>query len=395
MMKNYDFLVIGAGIFGITTAIELKKKGFNVGVLNPDSIPHPLAASTDISKIVRMEYGSDEEYLQMANSCIDKWKEWNQILSTTLYHETGFLLLCRKPMEDPSQAFEYDSYTNLLKYGLQPERLNEITIADRFSALRPGEYVDGFYHSKAGFAESGRAVEVLANYARRLGVEIHENQTADQLIIDNGRVTSVKTRESESFHAGHTIVCAGANTPYLVPDLMPYMEVTGHPVFHIQPPNPDMFSREHFAVFTADISNTGWYGFPTHPTEKVIKVANHGKGLKLHPEKDERVVLAEDFQLLKEFIQASFPSLVDQAIVYTRRCVYTDTLDGHFWIDQHPEITGLTIGTGGSGHGYKMGPILGEMIAATALGESHQWSDRYKWRDLAPTTLNVEEARNY
>ncbi len=394
-MNKYDFLVIGAGIFGITTAIELKKKGFSIGILNPDQIPHPLAASTDISKIVRMEYGSDEEYLQMANQSIEGWKAWNDLFNTTLYHEIGFLLLCKKKMEDPSQAFELDSYNNLLKYGFQPDRLDEKTIPERFKAIRSGEFVDGFFHAKAGFAESGRAVHVLTDYARQLGVDVYENQTVDQLISEQGKITAVRSREGQTFLTGHAIVCAGANTPYLVPDLMSFMEVTGHPVFHIQPAHPDYLKIPDFPVFAADISNTGWYGFPTHPTEKVIKVANHGKGLPLHPEKDERLVYAEDHQKLQEFLKTTFPSLVGQPVVYTRRCVYTDTLDGHFWIDQHPEIGGLTIGTGGSGHGYKMGPIIGKLIAAAALGEQNSLLIRYRWRKLASNTLNVEEARNY
>ncbi|HLF46704.1 MAG TPA: FAD-dependent oxidoreductase, partial [Chitinophagaceae bacterium] len=78
LMKQYDFLILGAGIFGITTAIELRKKKYSVGILNPDTIPHPLAESTDISKIIRMEYGTDEEYMDMAAECIIKWREWNE-----------------------------------------------------------------------------------------------------------------------------------------------------------------------------------------------------------------------------------------------------------------------------------------------------------------------------
>jgi glycine/D-amino acid oxidase-like deaminating enzyme len=62
-MKQYDFLIIGAGIFGVATAVELYKRKYSVAVLNPGKIPHPLAESTDISKIIRMEYGTDVEYM--------------------------------------------------------------------------------------------------------------------------------------------------------------------------------------------------------------------------------------------------------------------------------------------------------------------------------------------
>ena len=75
-MNTPDFLIVGAGIFGVTTAIELRKQNYSVAIFNPDSIPHPLAASTDISKIVRMEYGADLQYMEMANTSIDGWKAW-------------------------------------------------------------------------------------------------------------------------------------------------------------------------------------------------------------------------------------------------------------------------------------------------------------------------------
>ena len=114
-MKRYDFLVIGAGIFGITTAIELRKRGHTVGVLNPDTIPHPLAASTDISKVVRMEYGADQEYMDMVEDCIGGWHAWNEQFGDRLYHEVGFLMLCRQPVSAGLNDFETASYKNLPK----------------------------------------------------------------------------------------------------------------------------------------------------------------------------------------------------------------------------------------------------------------------------------------
>ena len=103
---THDFLIIGAGIFGITAAIELVKRKYRVGLINPNTIPHHLAASTDISKAVRMEYGSDQEYSHMADICIDRWKEWNDLFGETLYHEVGFLMLCKDALESEQHAFE-------------------------------------------------------------------------------------------------------------------------------------------------------------------------------------------------------------------------------------------------------------------------------------------------
>ncbi len=392
MSDHYDFLIAGAGIFGLSTAIELRKRKYSVGLLNPDTIPHPLAASTDISKVVRMEYGTDEEYMEMAAYCMDGWRSWNHLFGEELYHEVGFILATRNHFSEQGDTFEAASYRKLLQKGYNPIRLNG-NIDAFFPAFNPQVYPDGFYNPTAGFVESGRIIKKLVDYAEQLGVVIHQGQTAQVLERAGGRCTAVSTREGARFEAGHVVVCAGVFTPWLLPELQPYMKATGHPVFHLRPSNPELFTYPRFAVFAADISNTGWYGFPVHPTEGVVKIANHGVGVTLHPENDARVVNEEDERKLRSFLRESLPALADDPIVYTRRCLYTDTLDGHFWIDRHPGIEGLTVGTGGSGHALKMGPVLGELIADAAEGRTHRWSARYRWRHIESGKTQEEEAR--
>lgn len=392
-MKHFDFLIVGAGIFGVTAAVALLKRKYKVGILDPGPVPHPLAASTDISKVVRMEYGADREYMDMVAECIDGWHAWNEQFGDTLYHETGFLMLCRQPVEAGLNQFEAASYENLLLKGYHPVRLDANALRAGFPAFNPDVYPEAFFNPKAGFAESGRVVRALAEYAIQLGADIFEGQTAGSFNQSGGRVTGVFTREGEYFEAGHTVVCAGAYTPYLFSELMPNMRITGHPVFHLKPSRPELFAAPLFSVFTADISNTGWYGFPSHPREKVVKIANHGIGVELHPERDERVVTEQDVFLFRQFLRESLPALANDPIVFTRRCLYNDTLDGHFWIDRHPALAGLTVAAGGSGHALKMAPVLGDMIASVAEGGAHKWSARHRWRSLTGDTKQAEEAR--
>ena len=150
-----------------------------------------------------------------------------------------------------------------------------------------------------------------------------------------------------------------------------------------------------FPVFTADIdTTTGWYGFPYHPLSQVVKLANHGVGRRVDPLTDTREVNAEEIERLRTFLKISIPILADAELHESRLCCYTDTLDGHFWIDRHPEVANLTVATGGSGHAFKMGPVLGEMIADLAEKGIHKWSDRYKWRESDPSTMHEEAARH-
>ena len=155
-MSSYDFVVVGAGIYGVTTALKLKEEGHTVAILNPDTIPHHLAASTDISKAVRVEYGSDLEYMDMAAECVEGWRDWNDLYRETLYHETGYILATSRPLGSDEDAYEFTSYQNLLKKGFKPERFDAKELEKRFPAFNTEQYIDGFFHAVGGFVLSGR-----------------------------------------------------------------------------------------------------------------------------------------------------------------------------------------------------------------------------------------------
>lgn len=388
-----DVAILGAGIFGLAAALELRRRGHQVAVLDPGPIPHPLASTTDVSKVVRMEYGADDLYLEMVDRAIDGFEVWNERADETLYHGCGVVMLSRDEMAPG--GFEHDSYQSLLRHGMTPERLDADDIVRRFPAFAPGAYKDGFFHARGGFGESGRVVETLAGWARQAGVQVLEGETAQSIDRDSGRVTGVRTREGSHVAAGRVIIAAGAWTASLLPELGPVMKATGHPVFHLEAPDPALFTPPDFAVFTADIARTGWYGFPQHPKAGIVKVARHSAGLVLDPENDERVVGDDEVEILRDFLRGTFPALAEAPIRYTRRCLYCDTLDEHLWIDSHPELEGLVVASGGSGHGFKFGPVLGELIADVTEGREHPWQQRFAWRQLDPATAGQEPARHH
>jgi len=166
---------------------------------------------------------------------------------------------------------------------------------------------------------------------------------------------------------------------------------TGMPVFHLAPADPELFRAERFPVFGADISTTGYYGFPLHGG--VVKIANHGPGRAMHPSSTTaRQVTDEEIVALRAFLADTFPALADAPLAQTRVCVYCDTRDGHFWIDRDPARPRLVVATGGSGHAFKFAPILGDLIADAALGRPHP---KFRWRPEAAPAKSDEAARAY
>jgi glycine/D-amino acid oxidase-like deaminating enzyme len=391
MTSTYDILVIGAGICGVTAALELRARGHSVALIDPGPLPHPLAASTDISKAVRMDYGADEHYMQMGEVAREGWLRWNAEWDEPLYHEIGMFFLTRAPMAPG--GFEYESYQLLLKRGHKPERLSSDDIARRFPAWNSQVYVDGFLDHEGGYAESGRVVETLIRQAERAGVALHPGQEVTGLIEAENRVIGAATRAGNSFHAGQVVLAVGAWTPVLVPEMASVFRPVGHPVFHVKVDNPDWFTPPQFGVFAADIARTGWYGFPLHPRQGVVKIANHGVGLRLHPVHDERVVTQADEQAFRAFLAESFPSIADAPIVYTRRCLYCDTPDEHFWIGGDGWRTGLTIAAGDSGHGFKFAPLWGGWIADAVEGKPNPHLAKFQPRTFGQETAGQEAAR--
>ncbi|HEX4420548.1 MAG TPA: FAD-dependent oxidoreductase [Kofleriaceae bacterium] len=366
-------LVIGSGIFGVTAALELRARACDVTLVDPGPIPHPLAESTDISKIVRCDYGADEDYTVLGERALAGWRRWNATWRTPRFHETGVTFLTRTAM--PPGGFDHASYDLLARRGHRIERLDAAAIAARFPAYRPGAFVDGYFHHDGGWAESGATVAQLVHDAELAGVTVRPHCAVDR-IVDDGALAG-----DEHLLADAVVVCAGAWTPLLVPELAGPLRATGQPMFHLRPADPALFAAARFPVFGADISRTGYYGFPA-TRDGIVKIANHGTGIDLAPDAPRAVTAAQE-AALREFLAATFPALADAPIVYRRLCVYGDTRDGHFWIARHPTRPNLTIAAGGSGHGFKFAPVLGELIADAALGRPNRLAAKFRWRDLS------------
>src|SRR5215470_930704 len=384
-------IVVGAGINGVTTAIELKKRGHEVLLVDPGPLPHPLAASTDISKTVRTAYGPDEDYTELAERSIPLWRKWNQEFGTNLYHEVGVMFVRRRKME--ARDFEYESFKLQQKRGIKAVRMNTPQLWKRFPAWNPELYRDGVLEIEAGYAESGRAVGILIERAKSAGVELYERVTFARLDERGNRVSGIVLDDGDRIAADHVVMAVGAWTPYLLPFTRNFFRATGQPVFHLQPSDPELFARERFPVFGADITTTGYYGFPIN-RDGIVKIANHGPGREMSPDSPERVVTPDDKKKLHEFLASTFSSLTNAPIVYTRVCMYCDTHDGHFWIARDPERDGLVIAAGDSGHGFKFAPMLGEIIADAVEGKSNPILQKFRWRPEVRAGTGTDVARS-
>lgn len=389
MSTSRHVVIVGAGIFGVSSALALRSRGYRVTIVEPGPIPYHLAESTDISKIVRADYGPDETYTELMERALAEFRTYNARLSRPLFHETGLLFASRAPMAVGS--FEYESFHLLRRRGHAVERLDAAVIRKRFPVWSD-QFVDGYFNPRGGYCESGAFVAALAEDASKLGVAWILGEKVVQIEESGGRIRGVRLSNGQTIAADEVVVASGAWTTDLLPELAGVLRAVGQPVFHLRPANPEVYHPEVFPVFGADISRTGYYGFPVN-RDGIVKIANHGVGRQMHPDSAERIVNVEQEQALRAFLADTFPSLSDAPIVYTRICVYGDSRDEHFWISRHPEIAGLVIAAGGSGHGFKFGPVIGDLVVDALEGNPNPVLQKFRYRPETLTSHGEEAAR--
>ena len=380
-------LIVGAGVFGLTGALELAKRGYRVTVLDRGPVPHPSAASNDVSRMVRMDYGGDRLYSRLAARAIAGWHEWNARWGRELYHEDGLLLLSSRSLEE--SGYEGDSYRVLTELGWPLQRLSAGEIAARFPGWNSDHYVDGHFNPRGGWAEAAGVVTRLAGEAKARGISIREDAVSS-LGRDNGQVRGVVTEAGEEIRADRVVVAAGVWTPTLLPELDGFLRLSGQPILYFRPSDPEQFEAARFPPWGADLALSGWYGFPAN-REGIVKIGHHGPGYRVSPDAPRVPPGDRDEANCREFLSHSLPGLADAPLHATKMCIYTDAWDGNFLISRHPETKGLTVASGGSGHGFKFAPALGGLIADAVQSVLNYYSDRFAWRTIGP--LATEDAR--
>jgi glycine/D-amino acid oxidase-like deaminating enzyme len=373
-------------VFGAASALELRSRGWTVTLIDPHALPYEGASSTDVSKLVRMDYGSDVLYHELAEAALEGWDRWNAEWPRRPYHEDGLLVLSRGRMRPG--GFEHESRRVLGERGYMTERLSAAAIAERFPAWQPERYTDGYLNLRAGWAESTVVVARLLDLAREAGVAV-DRDGLGSLIVVGSRTAGVVTTSGRRIDSDVVLVCAGAWTPTLLPWLSDRLWATAQPVLYFTPPDPERFRVPVFPPWTADIAGSGWYGFPA-TADGSVKIGHHGPGVRVDP-RARGEVSAAHVDAARAFLRESLPALAGAPLAESRVCLYCDSFDGDFLIDHDPEREGLVVASGGSGHAFKFAPVLGPIIADVIERQASRWAPRFRWRSVG--TPRAEEAR--
>ena len=351
----YDVVVVGAGVFGAWTAYKLRQDGASVLLLDAYGPGNSRASSGGESRMIRMGYGPDEIYSRMAQRSLELWKELFGERHN-LFVKTGILWLAHD--RDPYCEATLATFQRL---EINHEKLDEVELARRFPQIVLGAVNWGIIEPDSGVLLARRAVQAVAAQARAIGVDYREEA------ISSPRNGSISTVSGEEIVANHYVFACGPWLSKLFPELLSErIHVTRQEVIFLGvPPGDDRFN---VGVMPCWIDfNDLVYALP-NIEGRGIKIAIDAHGPEFDPDSGNRVVTASGLDAVREYMAQRVPLLADAPVTETRVCQYENTSNGDFLIDRHPEFDNVWLVGGGSGHGFKHGPAVGEYVAQMISG---------------------------
>jgi sarcosine oxidase len=361
--KSYDVAVIGAGVFGAWTAYNLAKSGASVALLDSYGPANSRASSGGESRIIRMGYGADEIYTCWSLRALPRWKEiFTQAGRPELFQPTGVLWIAHD-----KYPYAMDTLTALQNHKIPHERLSLLGLRKHYPQISFDDNAWGILETESGVLMARRAVQTVVEESQKIGVQY---RAASALApFGEGRVTSLMTTHGENISAGAFVYASGPWLAKLFPDLLgPRIFVSRQEIVFFGVPQGETQFRQE-ALPTWLYLKDEFYGMPDLEN-RGLKVADDHHGALVDPDTQSRVATTAAVESAREFVARRFPALKNAPIVETRVCQYENTSNGDFLIDQHPDFTNVWLVGGGSGHGFKHGPSVGEYVAARVAGSA-------------------------
>jgi monomeric sarcosine oxidase len=358
-MPACDVAIVGAGIMGLATACELARDGASVSLIDQSPIPNPQAASFDHSKVFRFAY-PDRFYVRMAVDSLRRWHALEAETGARLLTQTGALLLGRR-----RPSFETKCYEALSAEGVKAEMLESSEVAERFPQFNSAAFAFGVYDPSGAISHAETAVRALLDLAKRRGVDIVEGErvVAVRNAVESGVL--ILTESGKAISCKQAMIASGPWSRKLLPLLADKLTTTRQEIAYFEPrASLSNFEPEAFPIFLE--LESGFYGFPIHRHDS-MKIANHHKGAEADPGSKDDNVSAQFIDECRTFFAEFIPGLADAHVTETRVCIYNNTPDDDFIVDWHPQLDGVLIVTGFSGHGFKFGPTIGRIAADLLL----------------------------
>jgi glycine/D-amino acid oxidase-like deaminating enzyme len=379
-----DLVVVGAGVMGAWIALRAQRDGWGTTLIDAFGAGNARASSGDETRIIRASHSDDPFYGRWSREALPAWNELAEASGERLFVPAGVLWFAHD-----DGGWEAASETTLRGLGVPVERLTPTDMLARWPQLSVGDLAFAIHEPEAGLLMARRGVVAVA---RAFGAEggRFELAWAEPGAKDGRRLLEVTTRNGTRHAAGTFVFAAGPWLPRLFPRVLgDLIRVTKQDVVFVGPPAGDArFDAESLPCWLD--SRAGTYGVPS-VDGRGMKAGPDRFGPLFDPTHGERIVDPESVRLLRRYLTKRFPDLGDAPIVETRVCQYETTPDSHFIIDRHPDFDNVWLVGGGSGHGFKHGPVIGRHVVGRlngggiAAGEERFGLDHVRTRTVPRT----------
>ncbi len=354
-----DIAVIGAGVFGSWIAHHLRRAGKRVILIDGFGAANSRASSGGESRVIRCGYGSDEIYSRFAQKSLGQWKDLGRRAGSALFHEVGVLHLARKPDARITATAEV-----LDRMGVPHEKLSQAELMKRFPQFFPGDVDYAVFEPEGGALMARRSVQMLVHEMVQSGMDLVLEPIAPPSA--KGRMDSVKTAGGRTISAGAFVFACGPWLSKVFPaELGQRIFPTRQEVFFFGVPAGER--RFTVPAMPCWLHADGLYGIPDLEN-RGFKFASDEHGPPIDPDSADRLIPEESLAAMRRRLGACFPAMKDAPLVESRVCQYENSSNGDFLLDRHPSIDNVWLAGGGSGHGFKHGPAVGEYLAGRMLG---------------------------
>ena len=364
MPNTYDFAIIGAGVFGAWTARYLRRSGASVVLIDAYGPGNSRSSSGGETRILRTGYGPDELYTRWAMRSVPLWREFFAETGRDLFQRTGVMWV-----SDASDAHVWQMWELLNRLGVRCEKLNAPDLSRRYPHLRFSDAALAVLEPESGVLMARHAVDALVKDLLQHRVEYRTAAVVEPK--GKGRLEEIKTRSGESIAAGTFVFACGAWLPKLFPQVLgARIFPTRQEVFFLGvPAGSDSFSSPNMPAWLHHTHPDRPYALPDIEN-RGFKIAFDTHGPEFDPDNGERMVSKTSVERLRLYLKEHVPALADSTVVETRVCQYENTWNGDFLIDRHPELNNVWFAGGGSGHGFKHGPAVGEYLSRQILNNA-------------------------
>ncbi len=341
----------------------LRRRGAQVTLVDGWGPGNSRSSSGGETRVIRGVYGKSRVYTSMARRAFALWHENEARWKKTLYTRTGALW-----MVADSGDFVRESIPFLREFGFAYEEIPTAEARRRYPQIDFAGIEWTLLEKEAGYLLARRScADVVEGFLAEGGTFREAMAVPGE--IAGGRLAGVALSDGTRLTADVYVFACGPWLPKLFPEVIGgRIEPTRQEVFYFGTPAGDArFSERHLPVWVE--TPRFFYGIPGNE-RRGFKIADDARGDPFDPTSGDRTPSAGAIQAAREFLARRFPALAGAPLLESRVCQYENSPDQNFIVDRHPGAGNVWLVGGGSGHGFKHGPALGELVAGNVVGET-------------------------